>query len=125
MDKKDKYLLLTALVFVGMILAFCISDSVESDVVITVDPYYSNRSPVSSYTESTTAAASEKTVNLNTASADEIASTLPGIGPSKAKSIVEYREAIGGFKSVDELLEIKGIGEKILERIRPYCRLED
>ena len=73
----------------------------------------------------TTASPQQKTVNINTASAEEIADVLPGIGKVKAQRIVEYREAAGGFDSVDELTRVKGIGEKTLENIRPYCRLSD
>lgn len=67
----------------------------------------------------------QETININTATADELAAFLPGIGEVKAKRIVEYRETAGGFDSVDELLNIKGIGEKTLENIRPYCRVSD
>jgi competence protein ComEA len=65
------------------------------------------------------AAAEEKAsrLNLNAASADDLAS-LPGIGPSYAKRIVEYREKNGPFKRVEDLLNVQGIGEKTLERIR-------
>jgi len=62
-------------------------------------------------------------VNLNTASAGELES-LPGIGASRAQAIVEARKAKGGFKTVDELLEVKGIGEQGLERLRPFVRVE-
>jgi competence protein ComEA len=56
-------------------------------------------------------------LNLNAASAEDLA-TLPGIGPSYAKRIVEYREKNGPFKRVEDLLNVQGIGEKTLERIR-------
>ena len=56
------------------------------------------------------------TVNINQASADEIAKVLIGIGNSKAVAIVTYREANGHFKSLDELLAVKGVGEKTLEK---------
>lgn len=59
-----------------------------------------------------------ETVNLNTASADAIAAGMVGIGPAKAKEIVEYRQKNGPFKSVDDLRQIKGIGEKTLEKNR-------
>ena len=56
-------------------------------------------------------------VNLNTASQSELEG-LNGIGPAKAKAIVEYRQKNGGFKSVDDLEKVQGIGAGILKKIR-------
>ena len=57
-------------------------------------------------------------VDLNTA--DEAAlDALPGVGPATAKAIVEHRSKIGGFTSVDQLLDVRGIGEAKLEQLRP------
>ncbi len=56
-------------------------------------------------------------VNINAASAEELAS-LPGIGDAKAKAIVEYRAA-EPFKSIDDLKKVKGIGDKMIEALRP------
>ena len=58
------------------------------------------------------------TVNLNTADEATLQRELSGVGAVKAKAIVAYREANGDFTSVDELLEVKGIGKVILERNR-------
>ena len=44
---------------------------------------------------------------------------LPGIGPATAAAIIEHRERIGGFTSVDQLLDVRGIGEAKLEQLRP------
>jgi len=63
-------------------------------------------------------------VNLNTASKEEL-QTLPGVGPQVAERILAYREQHGPFKSIEELLEIKGIGIKKLEKIRPLVTLEN
>ena len=59
------------------------------------------------------------TVNLNSATKDELVA-LPGIGPSKAQAIIDYRTQNGPFRSVDEVRKVRGIGEKSLERLRPY-----
>ncbi|MBC2657435.1 ComEA family DNA-binding protein [Pseudomonas sp. MSSRFD41] len=57
-------------------------------------------------------------LDLNTADAALLQRELLGIGEAKARAIVSYREANGPFASVDELLEVKGIGRAILERNR-------
>jgi competence protein ComEA len=57
-------------------------------------------------------------VNINTASAVEIA-TLPGIGAKTAARIVEYRQKNGSFKKVEELMNVRGIGEKNFLKLKP------
>lgn len=57
-------------------------------------------------------------VNLNTATAEEL-DTLPGVGPATATAILAYRDEHGPFGSVDELLEVRGIGDAKLEQLRP------
>ena len=56
-------------------------------------------------------------VNLNTATVEEL-DGVKGIGPSKAKAIVDYRSKNGPFKSVDDLKGVKGFGEKSVARLR-------
>lgn len=56
------------------------------------------------------------TVNINTASADQLSAALQGVGPAKAQAIIDYRTQYGPFKSVEELAEVKGIGSATLEK---------
>ncbi|MBT2694989.1 helix-hairpin-helix domain-containing protein [Bacillus sp. ISL-55] len=57
------------------------------------------------------------TVNLNSAGSSEL-QTLPGIGPAKAEAIIEYRETNGPYKSIEDLKEISGIGDKTFEKLK-------
>lgn len=61
-------------------------------------------------------------VDLNAATADQL-DALPGVGPATATAILAYREANGPFRSVDDLLEVRGIGEAKLEQLRPLVRV--
>lgn len=60
----------------------------------------------------------QSAVNINSADMETLARELNGVGSAKARAIVEYREANGAFASIDELLEVKGIGMAILEKNR-------
>ncbi len=57
-------------------------------------------------------------VNINTAAVDEL-SSLPGIGQTKAEAIVKYRKQAGKFKTVEDITNVKGIGDKMLKKIKP------
>lgn len=65
----------------------------------------------------------EKSISVNKATAEEL-TQLPGIGIKTAEKIIEYRKAHGRFNSVNELLEVKGIGEKKLEKIKKIIFIE-
>ena len=72
-----------------------------------------------------TAAWAAEPVNVNTASAEEISENLKGIGLSKARLIVAYREANGTFVHADELVNVKGIGIKTIDQNRGMILLQD
>ena len=62
-------------------------------------------------------AAVAKKININTADSASL-TTIPGIGPKKAEAILAFRKANGKFKSVDDLMKVKGIGPKVLAKIK-------
>lgn len=61
-------------------------------------------------------------ININSATVRDWIS-IKGVGPKKAAAIIEYREMIGGFKSIDELMGVRGIGQKALAKMRPMLKL--
>lgn len=61
----------------------------------------------------------KKTVNVNQASAAELA-RLPKVGPKLAERIVDHRQQHGPFKRAEDLMEVKGVGEKMFATLRPY-----
>lgn len=63
------------------------------------------------------ATASTEKVNLNTATSEQLQS-IPGIGPSTAKSILDYRAKVGKFNKIEEIINVKGIGEKKFQKIK-------
>ena len=64
-------------------------------------------------------------VNINTASAEDLAENLKGVGQSKAELIVQYRNANGAFTHVDELVYVKGIGISTVDKNRGLILLDD
>ncbi len=62
------------------------------------------------------------TINLNTATAEQL-QRLPGVGPAMAERLLEFRKENHGFQSVEDLLQVSGIGEKKFEKMRPFVRV--
>ena len=69
--------------------------------------------------QSTQEPVQQEKININTASKDDLLS-LPYIGDVKAQAIIDYRTANGPFATVDDLVNVKGIGPKTLEKLRPF-----
>lgn len=68
--------------------------------------------------------AEKERININSADEKTLRS-LPGIGPTYAKRIIKYRNENGGFETIDELKEIRGIAQKRLEKLKPFVKLKD
>lgn len=67
----------------------------------------------------TSSASQNELININTATKEELM-TLNGIGEAKAAAIIAYRQENGGFKSIDEMMQISGIGEKTFDKIKQF-----
>ena len=65
----------------------------------------------------------EGKLNINTATVNELV-LLPGIGPSKAAIIAAYREENGPFENIEDLINVKGIGRRTLQKLEPYLKLD-
>ena len=63
-----------------------------------------------------------KSLDINTASKSDLL-TLPKIDPVTAESIIRYREDFGSFNTIEDLLNIKGIGPKILDQLKPFIKI--
>ena len=79
---------------------------------------------ISAQEEPVAQAQPQQTVNINTAKAEALSSLLSGVGPARAEAIVRYREMYGPFESMEELLEVSGVGEATLARNRALITLE-
>ncbi len=66
---------------------------------------------------------SKEPIDINTADFNQL-NSIPGIGPTLAESILDYRKDNGSFKEIDDLLKVKGIGKKKLEKIKPCIILK-
>ena len=65
-----------------------------------------------------------KTVNINKATAEEIVKSVPLISLDLAKRIVQYRQEVGTFQSLEDLLQVDGFDRKFLDRVKPFLLLE-
>ena len=110
-------LLLTALFAAGTLLWFSLGGQ-PAEVTFTGD----GQAPAPSEAVEEPAAGGlleGEVMDLNTATLSDL-TRLPGIGEKKGQAILDWREANGGFETVEELLEVRGIGEGILAQLRPY-----
>ena len=73
-------------------------------------------SSVSVMAQKSVAAPAEK-ININSATSEQL-QAIPGIGPATAKAILEYRAKVGKFNKIDEIINVKGIGEKKFQKIK-------
>lgn len=104
-------ILLASLSFAGVSSAATKAEPAASPAVESIAP--ASKAPV----------AQADTVNINSATVEELQKSLKGIGKVKAQAIIDYRTTNGPFTSVDQLLEVKGIGKGTLDKNRDRISL--
>lgn len=116
MKKAGILLVIITVVFSGFTLGFLLGrSSSESDVRVSRHDIPVSTTESTAPVETTLSAA----VDINTANVEQL-STLPGIGPTLAQRIIDYREKNGSFSTTAELANVSGIGEKRLETLLEY-----
>ena len=118
-------------IFVGVILIFALSCGIyygehrPEREAITVTSAGKQEEPAPEESDDPAPGILEgERINVNTAPAEDL-DRLPGIGEVRAAAIVAWREAYGPFETVEELLEVDGIGEGILDGLRDYVTVGD
>jgi competence protein ComEA len=113
---SSRHALLLSLLFVPLLAA---SAQAQASKAPAPKPASAAQSPA----PVATAAGPQGVINLNTATIAEL-TRLPGIGDSRAAAIIELRTKMQGFKSVEDILRVKGIGRKSFKKLEPMLRLQ-
>lgn len=142
--EKKGLLVLFGIVFIGFIFQwsqpylvktdlydYSVQDSLFKSLATdsTARPTVQSEKEESSNSESThksgkTRELEPRSININTAPQSEL-EKLPRIGPAIARNIIEYREKNGPFKKIEDLVKVKRIGKKTLERIKPFVFIDN
>ncbi len=118
------------LVFAGIVVTFAfkwnyVEDGTDSSDAVSFQYKTSSKVNQTTVDESTSVNNSmvSNKININTATVEELES-LPGIGPAKAKAIVNYRETESVFIEIEDIMNVSGIGQKTYESLKDYITVE-
>ncbi len=125
--KSEKCALIITIVFLALTLGFSLGRHQQESVFIVTESAFSShgsQSAAENGAPSSAAVESERTIiNINSCTAAEL-EALPGIGPVLAERIIAYRESEGGFKTIEDITKVQGIGAAVYEDIREYISVE-
>ena len=105
-------------------MKFALMGIVVTAAILSMDPIAAApaNAPGVGDSQAAVQAATAPAVNVNTASATDL-QKLPGVGPAMAARIIEYRDKNGGFKKLEDLMNVKGIGEKTFLKLKPLVTI--
>ncbi|MBQ6152864.1 MAG: ComEA family DNA-binding protein [Ruminococcus sp.] len=108
MKRNGRYILITGVVFLFLMIGACLFFTIRENTKVSV--YYDSSQIQNNSVE---------LININTADKETL-KLLPDINESQANAIISYREENGGFQNIEEIIQVKGIGEKTYQIIRTY-----
>ena len=103
-------------------VAVCTALVIGPSPIVEAQPASTTSAPAETNAAPDVAAALPGVLNLNTASAEELM-RLPGVGPTRAQAILDLRTRMNGFKRIEELMRVRGIGRKTFRKLAPLLRL--
>lgn len=124
MNFKKVLIILTSAAFLFIVILFSVKLNQPEEVEVIPEYEVDEELIMSGHPGPVTKLKAGETLNINTATAEEL-TALPGIGDVLAQRIVAYRDAHGGFTSVEEIMNVSGIGQKRFESLRDFITLED
>ena len=118
LTKSEKCAIIITLVFLALVLGYALGQKKQEPVfVITESSFTAEREAPEAAGDNAPATAIVGKININTADAAEL-EKLEGIGPVLAERIIAYREETGGFKKIEDITKVQGIGAAVFESIR-------
>lgn len=116
--KSEKIALVLTLVFLALALGFSLGRRPEEARFVLADSSFTGRGQPSAAYETVYPPKEDgsRIININTCSAEELES-LPGIGPVLAQRIIDYRGETGGFKTIEDITKVRGIGAMVYEDV--------
>ena len=123
MTKSEKCALIICIVFLALSLGFALGQREQESTFVLTESSFSAETETAAVTENGRPLPITAKVNINTASAAEL-ETLEGIGPVLAQRIIDYREAEGGFKTIDDITKVRGIGASVFQDVREHISVD-
>ena len=123
LTKSEKCALIICIVFLALSLGFALGQREQESTFVVTESSFSAEMETATFTESGRPLPVTAKVNINTASAAQL-ETLEGIGPVLAQRIIDYREAEGGFKTIEDITKVRGIGAAVFEDVREHISVD-